>query len=1055
MDIHADNFTVYNNVSDSDTNQTDHQNIVFPDPIPNRPKGSLGLQNSPEFNQTSLNTTQKIAENTRGIIGPVPDANSNNGFRVNFSDEIIKSTNIQNTAGGTMTTITVGTHGSDQIYPSVFLDNLVWLDYRNGEQAVRLYNITTCREETISNKSPWKPSIYNDVLVYGIQDSYYGTYDINMYTISTGIELTLTPGDWYNQIDPAIFEDRIVYTDDTKGTRNIVLYNITTNETRYLTNDESGPEHMYPAIYGDWVAWYAGNEEDATLNLFHVATGNSTTIASNCKSFFQSPPSIHNDRLVWQEWHDEHYDIVMYNITTHEKTLITPGTDESDQKRPSIFGNYIVWDDNRDQSYGNENIYVYNLETNETSVITYAFPNAHRTNARVYGERIVWAENQEFLDYNIYLFTLGQEQAPVVSGFTVNATEGMVPFTVRFTDTSSGNPTSHYWNFGDGNESSDVNPVYTYQEAGHFSPALIVSNPYSRDYSVQEHLIVAGAVPVTKFTINPSSGLAPLSSTLTDLSSGYPDTWYWDFGDNSSSNEQNPSHVFVNPGNYIISLTTGNQFGNNTAIGYVHVIKSTEYVSLYTIPGIVQYSSDTGFMEINTSNGTGYSFELGVNNTQLFIIPQEKGMSPSFTLVSRENTTFSSQSPIISGIIEKLITTSEDISSAEFSDTIGDNSWVNYTFEMPQYYPEGSIKTSITDEITPEEHEKFNITVQDADYGDYVSGVANSMYCIENNMSVNGPATVVMAVSHEWVVKHSPFVDLHDRFKVEQMNNDGSFTPLETMFAYQNISENRYYYVVTSTDGIDLSLLYIPVVGSHNVSDAGIELVYPSGFIYENPHTITVAVNSDWVVNNDLGGLTDVYEPVEIIRVGDLGSIEVLETKFLYYDETRNVDVFEGISPNGLSQFTLVTVGHYTNPLQMLYLSLSIRVPPPVPASNPNSGGGGGGGSYGGSGNQVTQAASEPAATKGSQSGTVQEGTSGASSGNNREPNSLTTESVAAGQPSASPVPRVSNAPAANPPVLPPQPTNSIFTMLIEAAAIVSIFVLVVFSIYTRNRKLD
>lgn len=117
--------------------------------------------------------------------------------------------------------------------------------------------------------------------------------------------------------------------------------------------------------------------------------------------------------------------------------------------------------------------------------------------------------------------------------------------------------------------------------------------------------------------------------------------------------------------------------------------------------------------------------------------------------------------------------------------------------------------------------------------------------------------------------------------------------------------------------------LYIPVVGSHNVSDAGIELVYPSGFIYENPHTITVAVNSDWVVNNDLGGLTDVYEPVEIIRVGDLGSIEVLETKFLYYDETRNVDVFEGISPNGLSQFTLVTVGNYTNPLQMLYLSLN------------------------------------------------------------------------------------------------------------------------------------
>ncbi len=1012
------------------------------------------VNNSSHLDQTPINSTQNLIESSNGITATVPDEQSQNATTANFSGDEIKSNNIQNTEG-TITAITVGTEGSKQLFPSIYEDNLVWVDDPDGEPAIYLYNFTTCQEKVISNNCPSAPVINKNCIVYSVQDSYYGKYCVKIYDISTGLESTITPIDGFNRNHPSISDDRIIYMDDSKGIRNILFYNITTNETRYITNDLSGTDHLYPAIYGDWVAWYDGTDDNSTLNVYNIGSGSRVSIESTCKDINGIPPSIYGDRLVWQDWRDGQSDIYLYNLTTLNETLITPGTGDSDQKYPSIFKNYISWEDNRDQSYNNENILLFNISTNQTTSITGKYPISHRTNSKVSGNRVVWTENQEFLDSNIYMFTLGQEQTPVVSGFTVNATEGMVPFTVRFTDTSSGNPISRHWDFGDGNESYDVNPVYTYQEAGHFSPALIVSNPYSRDYSVQENLIVAGAVPVTKFTINPSSGLAPLSSTLTDLSSGYPYTWYWDFGDNSSSNEQNPSHVYVDPGYYIISLTTGNQFGNNTAIGYVHVIRSTENESLYKIPGIVQYSSDTGFMGINTSNGTGYSFELGVNNTQLFIIPKEKGRSPSFTLVSRENTTFSSQNPIISGIIEKIVTTSDDISSTEFSDTIGDNSWVNYTFVMPQYYPEGSIKTVITDEITPEEHERFNITVQDADYGDYVSGVANSVRCIENNMSVNGPATVVMAVSHEWVVKHSSFVDLHDRFKVEQMNIEGSFTPLETLFAYQNTSENRYYYTVTSTGGINLSLLYIPVVGSHTVSDAGIELVYPSGFIYGNPDTITVAVNSDWVVNNDLGGLTDVYEPVEIIRVDNLGSIEVLETKFLYYDETRNVDIFEGISPNGLSKFTLVTVGHYTNPLQLLYLSLSSRVTPPVPASNPNSGGGGGGGgSYGGSGNRITPAASESDASKRSQSGTSQEGIPAPSSSNGQS-HSLSTESAAAGQPSANPVPRVSNAPAANPPVLPPQPTNSIFTMLIEAAAIVSIFVLVVFSIYTRNRKLD
>ena len=62
-------------------------------------------------------------------------------------------------------------------------------------------------------------------------------------------------------------------------------------------------------------------------------------------------------------------------------------------------------------------------------------------------------------------------------------------------------------------------------------------------------------------------------------------------------------------------------------------------------------------------------------------------------------------------------------------------------------------------------------------------------------------------------------------------------------------------------------------------------------------------------------------------------------------------------------------------------------------------------------------------------------------------------ESASLPEQPANPVSQVSKAPVANPPVLPPQPTNSIFSMLIEAAAMVSVILIVVFSVSLRYRQ--
>ena len=62
------------------------------------------------------------------------------------------------------------------------------------------------------------------------------------------------------------------------------------------------------------------------------------------------------------------------------------------------------------------------------------------------------------------------------ANFRSNVTSGMVPLTVLFTDTSTNNPNSWNWQFGDGDTSEVQHPVHTYSVAGLYSVNLTVSN---------------------------------------------------------------------------------------------------------------------------------------------------------------------------------------------------------------------------------------------------------------------------------------------------------------------------------------------------------------------------------------------------------------------------------------------------------------------------------------------------------------------------------------------------------------------------------------------------
>jgi PKD repeat protein len=80
-----------------------------------------------------------------------------------------------------------------------------------------------------------------------------------------------------------------------------------------------------------------------------------------------------------------------------------------------------------------------------------------------------------------------------------------------------------------------------------------------------------GNAPAADFVGTPTTGTIPFTVDFTDLSSGSPTTWAWNFGDGGTSSAQNPSHTYTSAGVYDVILTVTNADGSDseTKQGYI------------------------------------------------------------------------------------------------------------------------------------------------------------------------------------------------------------------------------------------------------------------------------------------------------------------------------------------------------------------------------------------------------------------------------------------------------------------------------------------------------
>ena len=150
-------------------------------------------------------------------------------------------------------------------------------------------------------------------------------------------------------------------------------------------------------------------------------------------------------------------------------------------------------------------------------------------------------------------------QAPIAS-FVSSSSQGCQPLNVQFTNTSQ-NAVSYQWVFGNGNTSTALNPSNVFINPGTYAVTLTVTSASGATATTTGSIHVITA-PIASFSVIQATGCQHSGVITFQNNSTNNDSCLWDFGDGTTSNQTNPSHIYAIAGTFSVSLIAYNsQFG--------------------------------------------------------------------------------------------------------------------------------------------------------------------------------------------------------------------------------------------------------------------------------------------------------------------------------------------------------------------------------------------------------------------------------------------------------------------------------------------------------------
>jgi gliding motility-associated-like protein len=194
-------------------------------------------------------------------------------------------------------------------------------------------------------------------------------------------------------------------------------------------------------------------------------------------------------------------------------------------------------------------------------------------------------------------------EPPIIANFTYTVSEACAGDTLSCTNLSiPASDLTYTWSFGDGGSSIATNPLHVYYSPGTFTIRLIITNTKCYDSMKQpvtlNNLINAG------FTETPDSFLCqgkPVTFTNTTLGTQLKYSWY--FGDGTTYNGLDTSHVYVRSGDYKVILAVTNYVPCfDTAILPI-TVDSNSAISIRATDSVVCNGASVTFTGIYASSG--------------------------------------------------------------------------------------------------------------------------------------------------------------------------------------------------------------------------------------------------------------------------------------------------------------------------------------------------------------------------------------------------------------------------------------------------------------------
>ena len=369
------------------------------------------------------------------------------------------------------------------------------------------------------------PTIYGDKVVWSNWN------EIHLCDLKTGKYTTISmPANRY-AVNPAIYGNEIVYplyNWDNGNNDGLRVYDIPTSASSLITENVAG--WTPPDIYGDRIVWAS----EYNIYMRDISTHIQTQITTSGSASF---PAIYGNKIVWMDNGrsgtviDENgnsysrSDIYMYDISAKKETRITTSGLASN---PAIYNNRIVWQDCRNSDYfgGYGDIYMYDISTRKEIRISYS---RQSSSPAIYDKRIVWQDEQNGYN-NIYMYDLSTEKKTQIT------TSGCALSPVIY-----------------GN-------IIVYGDYRNAPSGDMYCNVYMYDLAAKP------IKPTATITADKTSGISPLSIQFTSITSGNPNSYYWNFGDGvDSKHAVTATHTYTKAGTYTVSLKVTNSASSTTA----------------------------------------------------------------------------------------------------------------------------------------------------------------------------------------------------------------------------------------------------------------------------------------------------------------------------------------------------------------------------------------------------------------------------------------------------------------------------------------------------------